>query len=140
MADEFIISKEQDRQDLFDIVDHLPVGSKVTISKPTQKRTDQQRKSIEVYCKLVATAYNDAGLDKQVVLAQQMPVPWDQKSVKEDQWRQIQLAVNYDRSTTQLEPKQVDHIYRIHNRFTQESFGFGIDFPSIESMMRNSYE
>lgn len=138
--EEYIISKEGDRQELFDIVDNLPVGTVVKISKPTKKRSDQQRKSIEVYCKLVATSYNDAGLDKQIVLAEQMSIPWNQKSVKEDQWRQIQLALKYDKSTTQLEPKQVNEIYEIHNRFTQSNFGFGIDFPSVESMIRGSYD
>ena len=34
----------------------------------TNKRTDQQRKSLEVYCRLLAEALNLAGLDMQLVL------------------------------------------------------------------------
>jgi len=32
------------------------------------KRTDQQRKALEVYCRLLAEALNDSGLDMQIVL------------------------------------------------------------------------
>jgi hypothetical protein len=99
-------------------------------------RTEQQRKAIEVYCREVANAFNDAGYDKVAVLSKKaIPCEWTQPSVKEDLFRAVMRAVcrNEDgtpkTSTKQLSTKEVDLIYRNLDKWTGEQFGIHVPFP-----------
>ena len=85
--------------------------------------TSQQRKALELYFRQLAETLNDAGLDQRKVLKPSIDIPWDQKSVKNQLWRQIQRAKTGKISTTELEPKEIDDIYEILSRHLAEKFG-----------------
>ena len=55
------------------------------------KRTDQQRKSIELYCKRVAEALDESGESVQTVFT--MPVQITQQNVKDGIFKVIQAAL-----------------------------------------------
>ena len=94
-------------------------------------RTDQQRKGIEVYCRELAEALNDAGYEMKAVLAvKQVDVPWNQDRVKDILWRPIQMALLEKESTTKLEKSEVDQVYEVLNRHIASNFGVHIPFPS----------
>jgi hypothetical protein len=97
-----------------------------------KQRTDQQRKSIELFCRFLAKALNDAGMDQRKVFAamrEGVEIPWSQETVKENLWKQIQEALFDKKSTTELEPKEVSRVYEVLNRFTGERFGVSLPFP-----------
>jgi len=100
--------------------------------------TAQQRKALELYFRQLAETLNDAGLDQRKVLKPSIDIPWDQKSVKNQLWRQIQRAKTGKISTTELEPKEIDEIYEILNRHLAEKFGVSVPFPSQEELYYKS--
>ena len=51
------------------------------------KRTEQQRKAIEVYCRLLANELNEAGFDVTDGVVLELPVAWTQNNVKELIWK-----------------------------------------------------
>lgn len=101
------------------------------------QRTDQQRKAIEVYCRELAEALNDAGYEMKAVLAvKEVDVPWTQERVKDVLWKTIQEAATEDHktSTTQLDVMEVDRVYSILDRHISSNFGVHVEFPSEERM------
>ena len=134
MAETYYINTERERQDCIAAIDNDGCYE-VTIKpiKPEEYRSQKQNKAIHKYCSLLAGAYNEAGLDMQVVLAKQLAVPWSMERVKDNQWRQIQIALGYPESTTKLKTDQVTHVYETLNRHTSQNFGIGFAFPSEES-------
>jgi hypothetical protein len=97
---------------------------------PEQRYTDQQRKAIEVYCRLLADAFTDAGYSIQVVLEKGVERDWTQSAAKELLWKPIMAAMTDKQSTTQLDSSEVSKIYETLNRHTSNIFGIGIQFPS----------
>jgi len=106
---------------------------KVSVSwKCEGVRTDQQRKAIEVFCRMLAGAFNAQCFDQRKVLAAMKDgteIPWDQDSVKNSIWRQIQVAVLQKESTTKLAPAEVSRVYNVINKFTIERFNISVPFP-----------
>ena len=97
------------------------------------RRTDQQQKAIEVYCRELSEALNDAGFEMKKVLAvKQVDIPWSQKTVKEILWRPIQEAMLEKGSTTELDIMEVDKVYRVLDRHISSNFGVSISFPNRE--------
>lgn len=97
------------------------------------KRTDQQRKSIEVLCREVAGALNDAGYDLKAVLSQKViPVPCTQENIKENIFKPIELAMFGKQSTTELNTAEVNEVYEVMNRWLGEKFGVHVPFPQEE--------
>lgn len=100
-----------------------------------RKRSDQQRKAIEVFCRELARELNDAGMDQRKVLAEMregVELPWSQERVKEVLWREVQVAVTGKKSTTTLERDEVSKVYDILNRWTADKLGVSVEFPHIE--------
>ena len=99
------------------------------------KRTDQQRKAIEVFCRELADALNDSGYEMKAVLAvKAVDVPWTQELVKEVLWKPLQEYVTegHKKSTTQLDIMEVDRVYSILDRHISSNFGVHVEFPSRE--------
>jgi len=95
------------------------------------KRTEKQQAAIEVYCRELANALNDAGFDmKKVFEVKQADVPWTQARVKEALWKPLQDAYLDKRSTTDLDTSEVSPVYEILNRHIAENFGVSVPFPS----------
>lgn len=95
------------------------------------KRTDQQRKALEVFFKLLAKSLNAAGLDQRVVLKPSISIPWTQEAVKNQLWRPIQMAMFNKKSTTELDKQmEIDKIHETLMRELGKSFGVEhIPFP-----------
>ena len=102
------------------------------MTEAERKRTDQQRKAIEVFCRKLADTLNDSGQDQRKVLAamkEGVEIPWGQESIKDTIWRRIQIALLDKESTADLEPAEVSRVYDVVNRFTSERFGISVPFP-----------
>ena len=96
------------------------------------RRTDQQRKAIEVYCNLLAEKFNEAGHDKVAVLSKKVvKVQWTQDSVKEDLFKAIMKALFPSKvSTTELSISEVNTVYEALNQWTDHEFNIFLEFPS----------
>lgn len=98
-----------------------------------KQRTDQQRKAIEVYCRLVAKTLNGAGYDLKAVLEKKtIPVPCTQENIKENVYKNIVHALYPDKtSTTELTTKQVNDVYHVMNKWLGEEFEVHVPWPSL---------
>ena len=95
------------------------------------QRTDQQNKSIHLFCDLLAEALNDAGhtLNDKVVI--KADIDFTKENVKEQIWKPVQQAMYPDKtSTTQLTTGEVSKVYEQINRFIAERAGVSVPFPS----------
>ena len=99
-----------------------------------KQRTDQQRKSIEVFCKLLAESLNMAGLEMKVVLKPSHKIWWTQESVKENILKPMIKAMFGKESTTELEKLgQIDKVHEQIMHMLGEKFGVEwIDWPHRE--------
>lgn len=96
------------------------------------KRTPQQQKSIEVYCREIAAAMNDAGYDVQTAIT--LPVALTQEVVKEHIFKVIMRAMYPDKtSTTELSTTECQAVYETMNANLGTKFGVSLPWPSIES-------
>lgn len=104
----------------------------IEIKRVAGQRTDQQRKAIEVYCRELAEALNDAGLDQRAVMAKMrdgVEIPWSQARIKDVLWRPVQQAMLGKESTTGLSTVEVGQVYEALNRWTGHALGVSILFP-----------
>ena len=103
------------------------------------KRTDQQRKAIEVYCRESAKALNDAGFNLKAILeAKPIDVECTQENIKDTIFKPIVQALYPEKtSTTQLTTGEVTHVYEVMNRWLAEHFGVHVPFPSEENQQGN---
>lgn len=99
-----------------------------------QTRTNQQNKSIHVFCELLAAELNSAGLDMREVLKPTVDIPWTKQTVKDYIWKPIQQAYLKKDSSTTLTTKEVSEVYDIINRHLGEKFGVSVPFPSDEML------
>ena len=108
----------------------------VVINYETGKqRTPQQRKSLEVYCRLLADALNGAGYDMKLLLEKdpEYELPWNQASVKEHLWRPIMLAMTGKESTTQCDRKEYGQIYDVLTYNLGTKLGITVMWPEKDS-------
>ena len=107
----------------------------VEVRRKAKQRTDQQRKAIEVYCRNLANALNDAGLDQRAVMASMregVSLPWSQERVKDVLWREVQIAMLDKKSTTGLTTTEISAVYEPLNRWTAQALGVSVPFPNRE--------
>ena len=97
-----------------------------------KQRTKQQNKAMHLYFRMVAEALNGAGLDMRKVLKPGVPIPWNERMVKEYLWREAQKIRLGKESTRELTTAELDQLIIIINAFLA-SKGIEMDFPSIES-------
>jgi len=100
----------------------------VTIKKLPKTRTGQQRKAIEVYCSLLADAFNEAGLTVQAVLEKTLDCDWNQSMVKDAIFKKATGRILDKDSTTKLSSSEVTIVYDTVNRFAAQ-FGIHVAFP-----------
>jgi len=131
MAAHYIKESESIDEFAANVWPRIEIHSRIDYQKIKDTRTAQQRKAIEVYCRLVGDALNDAGLDMRHVLTKRVDIPWTQPLVKEYIWRDVQEPIVDHRKTSGLEPAQVSEIYDVINRFLSTKFKLKyIPFPS----------
>ena len=110
---------------LFEEKHYLTV--RYTIGK---QRTSTQNSAMQVYCRELANALNDAGLDMKKTLKAEVDIPWTQDLVREHLWKPIQEYVIGKRSTTEANTFQYSEVYDVLNRNMAEKFGVSVPFPS----------
>lgn len=98
--------------------------------KSAKTRTLTQNGSLHLYCKILAKALNDAGLDMQTVLAEGTSIPWSESKVKTDIWKVVQFAALGKESTAKLETHEVSQVYDVINRHISQTFGVFVPFPN----------
>ena len=104
----------------------------IRVKIETGLRTHQQNNALQLYCRLLAEALNDAGYDMKKTLAKSASpdIPWTQDLVREIIWKRIQKATIGKSSTTLAKTNEYDKVYDVVNRFTATRFGISIPFPS----------
>lgn len=93
------------------------------------KRTNQQNKSLHVYCTELANELNGAGISMQAFV-KDIQVDHTMESVK-NLWRAIAKAKYGKSGTSELTKQEVDKVYEEINRHVAQ-FGIHIAFPSNE--------
>jgi hypothetical protein len=104
----------------------------VTIKKATQSRTLTQNAAIHLYYRLLADAFNEAGLDVRQVFKPEADIPVTPELVKEQMWKPIQRALTKKESTTRLTTKEVNEVFEVMHRHISEKFGINVPFPTRE--------
>lgn len=102
------------------------------MTEEAKQRTDQQRKAIEVYCRMLADCMNISGQEQRAVFAKMregVDIPWTQETVKENLLKPIVKAMFDKDSTADLEPVEVNRAYETLNRWTGEKLGVTVEFP-----------
>jgi hypothetical protein len=106
--------------------------TKDTISE--QSRTTAQNNSLHLYFDLLAKEFQKEGITMTTVLQKFIvDTPATKTTIKELMWKPLQLAMLEKESTTKLSKKEeIDLVYDALNKFTSETFGISIPFPSHE--------
>ena len=101
------------------------------------KRSDQQRKSIEVYCRKLADALNDGGFSVNDNVVVKLPVSWTQENVKKLIFKPVMRALYPDKtSTTELETDEVQDVYlNVDFGVSERSNGVSVAWPCEEELM-----
>lgn len=125
-------ASEQDADELLGI-NELTVAAGKT-------RTSKQNNSLHKFLQDLADSLNEAGLDMKTVLKPEVEIPWTQTSAKEFLWRPIQQVMTGKDSTTEPTTKDYLVIQETLIRHLSAKFGVTVDWPSIETQMRKSYD
>ena len=139
MSDEIIINSKQSKDAFMAHMSKMYDEHKflrVTV-KTGKQITDLQRKSMHLYCRLLATALNDAGYDMKKLLKPEVDIPWTDVSVKEHLWRPIQKAITGKVSTTKAETKEHPYVYEVLARHMSQKFGVFVAWPCKENKDKN---
>lgn len=109
----------------------LKEGKSVTYSyKVGKTRSTPQNNALHRYLGLLATSFNDAGLDMRKVLKPAIMIPWSTDSAKEYLFHPIMKALTGLDTTKKLNTEQLTKVYETLNRHTAEKFGISLPFPS----------
>lgn len=100
-------------------------------------RTSQQRKALELYCKLLAESLNASGYDMRQVLKPEIDIPWTQESVKNHIWRPIMKTMYNIDHTPDMTTDMVDKIHDVINRHLSKYIEH-VPFPSHETPESNN--
>lgn len=107
----------------------------ITFSWQTGKqRSLTQNRALHLYCRMLADALNDAGLDMRKVLKEEVDMPWNERTVKEFLWRPIQIAVTGHESTTQPKRAEYEPIYQVLYRHLAQKLGVMVEWPRKENI------
>jgi len=89
----------------------------------SEKRTSQQRKSLELWCRLLSEDLNKAGLDQRKVLKPSIAIPWGQESVKQQLFKPILKAMTGLESTADAETGDYSKVYEVLARHLGDKLG-----------------
>ena len=102
-----------------------------------ERRTAQQRKSLELWCKLLSEDLNAAGLDQRKVLKPSIAIPWGQDSVKEQLFKPILKAMTGLDSTADAETGDYNKVYEVLARHLGEKLG--VQAPKWPDKIKEDY-
>lgn len=106
-------------------IEHCKDGYTITITpndKKVKAKTPSQRNAFHIWCDVLATELNDAGLDQRVVFAAMkdgVEIPWRKLTVKENLWKPIQEVVvrKAFNSTEDLAIDEHNKVYEVLHRW-----------------------
>lgn len=112
------------------------------IKAGTEKsRTSRQNSAMWLYCTMLADALNDAGYDMRTFPWREgMELPFTKHSVMEVFWRPVMEAMAGKDSTTEQITTDVMAVYEALSRAMAQKVGVAVDWPCIETQMRNYHE
>ena len=129
-----INSKENLEEFVQVIIEEWKINQSVTVEWSIgKKRTNAQNNALQVYCKQLAEAFCDRGLDMKRVLKKEIDIPWTRDSVREYLWKPLQKAVIQKESTTDANTNEYSKVYDVLNRHIADKYGFSVPFPSREN-------
>tara|TARA_R110000803_G_scaffold29852_1_gene67804 strand:+ start:96 stop:524 length:429 start_codon:yes stop_codon:yes gene_type:complete len=129
-----INSKENLEEFVQVIIDEWKINQSVTVEWSIgKKRTSAQNNALQVYCRLLAEAFCDRGLDMKKVLKEEYDIPWTGDSVREHLWKPLQKAMIQKESTTDANTNEYSKVYDVLNRHFANKYGFSVPFPSREN-------
>lgn len=129
-----INSKENLEEFVQVIIEEWKINQSVTVEWSIgKKRTNTQNNALQVYCRELAEAFSDRGLDMKRVLKKEIDIPWTQDSVREYLWKPLQKAVIQKESTTDANTNEYSKVYDVLNRHIADKYGFSVPFPSREN-------
>ena len=98
-----------------------------------KQRTSKQQAAIEVYCRELAGAMNDAGFDMTTFPYREgFKLKWTQESVKQTFWKPTQRHLFGKKSSTQLNTSEVSEVYEAVDLGISQNTGVSIEFPHRE--------
>lgn len=102
------------------------------MEKPKEPRTTQQNRGLHQFCKNLANALNDAGLDMRATLKPEIEIEWTTEAVKNYIWKPFQIAMYQKKSTKELDKHaEITKIHKNIMRHLGQRFGLEyIKFPS----------
>ena len=99
-------------------------------NNPSELRTKKQNNSLHKGLRNLADKLNDAGLDMQKVFAvKRVSIPWTEDSAREYLFNQISMAMYDGRTSSQLDTKEIQEVWKVLNRHMGENFGITVDWP-----------
>lgn len=115
------------------------------VQQATEKatRTIKQNNSLWLWCRKLATAFNDGGYDMRKVfelMKNGYEIPWTKDGVKEYLWNPIMEATTGKKSSTKLNTKEPSEIYIILDKFTSEKLKVSIAWPDIHGQSLEKYD
>jgi hypothetical protein len=115
--------------------------------KVNGKRTNQQSKSIHLFCAQLADELTEKHIDKRSFFKESFYTNWTPISVKEDIWRPVQKALFHKDSTTKLNKQnEIDLIWETINKILIEKYKGNVttpDFPNearLQDELFNKYK
>lgn len=94
-----------------------------------KEKTEAQRSALHVWCRQLAKAFNDAGLDMRAVLREDAEIPWTEHSVKENIYKPVLKALTGKKSTEDqntTDPSQVRDVICRHLANNEATAGLEI--------------
>ena len=128
MSQGWIVKPNDDfaREKLNEFLDkHSAAGRTVTLTVKPEGRTSKQQAAIEVFCRELAGALNDAGIDQRVLLdgMKKSEIPNTQASIKENVYKVILKALQGKDSTTKMNTVEPNQVYEsIHRAFSDRGW------------------
>jgi len=98
-----------------------------------KQRTNLQNRALHKYLTWIAEDLAASGQDMRQIV--KLPIRPTMENVKESMFRPVMQALYPDKeSTTDLDTKELQHVYEVFNAAMSERLGVGREFPSEESM------
>ena len=110
------------------------------MEKTNNTRTTQQNSALHLYFDLLAKEFQKEGITMTTILQKFIvDTPATKTTIKELMWKPLQSAILEKDSTTKLlKQEEIDLIYDSLNKFTSETFGISVPFPSYENIVYQS--
>ena len=96
-------------------------------------RTYKQNRSLHLYCRQLANALNHSGQYMGILTTDlnALDIEWTSSSIRKFMFNRIALAM-YQKTSSQLDTKEIQKVYDVLNMNTGEKLGVSLDWPHEE--------